>query len=326
MNGLAKIGTKMSRTLLRCKPVAKAVAKVNKNKPEILAVCGGAAILVAFGWAIYEAIGVKDVMEETNTEIEEINERYSKKPEPEQAALEKQHTKELKAAKIKGVWRVTKKFVGPGATLIVGMGLGAKSIKIFRARNIFLSGALKGTQEAYKFYRQNVREDLGEEADKKYARGIIGEKEIEEKITDADGKEKTVKTKIPVVKENDNPWRFEFCEDLFRTWKPSTEQNLFILHCEQEWWKHEFERTEEVSMYEVLKHLGYKFEVRKAGMTKAQYRDFMNFVRNYGWKKGSGGDEFIDFGIYRAINEPAIRGMSDVVWLEFNCDGNLNKI
>lgn len=326
MTGLAKIGTKMSRTLLRYKPIAKAVAKVNKNKPEILAVGGGVAILVAFGWAIYEAINVKDIMDENNSEIEAIEQKYAEKPEEERAAVEKEHKRELKAVKMKGVWRVAKKFAGPTATLAAGMCMGAKSIKIFRARNIFLASVLKGREEFIKFYRNNVKEDLGEEADKKYARGVIGEKEVEEKVIGSDGQEKTVKAKVPIVKENDSPWRFEFCEDLFSTWQASVEKNLFMLHCEQEWWKHEFERNGEVSMYEILKHLGYRFDVRRQGMTPKQYREFMNFIRNYGWRKGSGGDEFIDFGIYRAINEPAVRGMSDVVWIEFNCDGDLNRI
>lgn len=334
MNAIAKLGERTGRALMRCKPVAKVVAKASKNKPEILAVSGGIMIVAAFGWAIYEAVGLKDTLVETSDTVKAVEDSYqaelNKELSDEQRNdIEKEYKKELTKARFKGVMKVGKKFVLPTATLIVGMGLGTKGFKVLRARNVVLGTALKGTQEAYKFYRENVREDLGKEADMKYARGIIGEKEIEETITDENGKEKKVKAKIPVIKGvTENPWRFEYSDTWFRSFKDSSDSNIFFVKCEQDWWNHEMDRAGDagVSMYEVLKHLGYKFEVLRDGMTPKQFKERMNFLRCYGWKKGSKGDGFIDFGLYRAINEPAIQRKSDVLWLEMNCDGPLDEI
>jgi hypothetical protein len=212
--------------------------------------------------------------------------------------------------------KVGKKFVLPTMTLVVGMGLGTKGFKVLKARNVVLGTALKGTQEAYKFYRENVREDLGKEADLKYARGIVGEKEIEETVTDENGKEKKVKSKVPVIKDFESPWRFEFSDTWFRTFQDSSDSNLFFIGCEEDWWNHELDRYGEagISMYEVLKHMGYKFEVLKDGLDAKQYRKRIDFLRSNGWANGS----HIDLGRFNAINEPAIKRQSDICWIEMN--------
>ena len=333
MTGLAKIGSKMTKVVMRCKPIAKLTAKMSKNKPEILAVSGGVLIVAAFGWASYEAIGLKDTLDETADEVKAVEEKYQHEEgmsEEESSEQFKARNKELTKTRIKGVIKVSKRFVGPSLVLIVGMGLTTKGFRVLRARNVMLGTALKGYEEAYKFYRNNVREDLGAEADLKYARGIVGEKEIEETVIDENGKEKKVKTRLPIVKEHGSPWRFEYSDTYFDSYQDSAESNLFFLKCEQEWWNHEYvERKGKitgVTMYDILKHLGFKFEVYKEGMTKKQFDDFMKFIRSNGWRDGMGGDGFIDLGIYRAINEPAIRRQSDVVWIEMNCDGQIYDI
>ena len=321
MNAIAKLGERTGRALMRCKPVAKVVAKASKNKPEILAVSGGFLIVAAFGWAIYEAVGLKDTLVETSDTVKAVEDSYQAELDKELSDeqrndIEKEYKKELAKARFKGVMKVGKKFVLPTATLIVGMGLGTKGFKVLRARNVVLGTALKGTQEAYKFYRENVREDLGKEADMKYARGIIGEKEIEETITDENGKEKKVKSKVPVIKDFESPWRFEFSDTWFRTYQNSSDSNLFFIGCEEEWWNHQLDHYGEagVSMYEVLKHLGYKFEVLKDGLDAKQYRKRIDFLRTNGWSKGSR----IDLGRFNAINEPAVKRQSDVCWIEMD--------
>lgn len=333
MNALAKLGASVSKNLMRCKPVAKAVAKINKNKPEILAISGGVMIVAAFGWAIYEAVGLKDILVETSDEVKKVETRHTEEtskemPEKELQEATKRYKKELTMARVHGVWRVGKRFIGPSLTLMAGLGLSTKGFCVLRTRNVVLGTALKGTKDAFKFYRDNVREDLGKDADLKYARGVVDEKEIEETRQDESGKETTVKSKVPVTKDHDNPWRFEYSDVYFDSYQDSSDVNIMFLKCAQDWWNHQLNSYGEsgISMYEILKYLGFKFEVMQDGMTRTQFKKFMSFVRNYGWRKGSNGDGFIDFGIYRSINEAALRRRSDIVWIEFNCDGPLDEI
>ena len=341
MNGVTRLLGNLGRSMMKCKPIAKVVVKASQNKPEIMAVTGGIAVVTAFVLAIRGGTKVQGVMKETASKVENLETSQKERREKEynldengkligeanEAALVKIEKKELSQARAEGVWQVAKLFLLPSGLLVVGLVLIGGGHHILRKRNVVLASALKGTEEMFKFYRSNVVKTEGEEADKKYLRGVIDDKEVETVVVDEKGKETKVKKHVPVVRsDNKNPWRFEFSETWFNSYCDDVERNLFFLKCEQDWWNHEFDRNGEVSMYEVLKHLGYKFEVEKEGQTKKQYRDRMTFLRNYGWRKGCGGDDFIDFGLYRAINEAAISRKSDVVWLEFNCDGNLENL
>lgn len=329
---LSGVASRVGKNLMRCKPIAKAVRKVSKNKPEILAVSGGIFIIVAFGWAIYEAVTVKDALEESTEKVKAVEAKQKAAMENEDISEEEKTQiiadtrKEIREARVEGAVVVAKRFVGPMAMLVIGLKMGRDGFKIIRAENLFLAGALRKKEDLFNFYRGNVKQDLGEEADKKYMRGVTGEQVIEEKKTDDNGKEKTVKTKIPVIKDNDNPWRFKFDEENFDSWQDDSELNLFYLKCEQDWWNHEYNQHDFVSMYEILKHMRYRFDKAKARMTKKEWAAFMDFLRNYGWWKGSNGDGYIDFGVYRAINEAAVRRLSDDIYVEFNCDGCLQNM
>lgn len=330
--GITKAFHNVGRNLMKCKPIAKAVMKVNKNKPELLAVGGGMCILAAFGWAIYEAVTVKDALEESSSAVKKIEatiaEAEASEELTEEAKAEVIQTgrKELAGARIHGALVIGKKFAGPAVLLGVGMKMGTDGFRVLRARNLILTGALKSTEEVLQFYRGNVRKELGDEADKKFLRGVTGEQTIEEIKKDENGKEKKVSTVLPVVKDGKNPWRFQFNEDNFDSWQDDTDLNLFYLKCEQDWWNHEYQNHGVVTLYEILKHMRYRFDKMKARMSKKEWREFMNFLRNYGWWEGSKGDGFVDFGIYRAINEAAIRRTSDMIFVEFNCDGCLQTM
>lgn len=340
MNGIGRLIGKIGREMMKCKPLAKVVVKASKNKPEIMAITGAAAVVTGFVLAIRGGTKVKETMAVTAEKVEATEAMQKDRRENQyhtddsgkligeqnETALAKIEKKELAKVRAEGVWEVTKLFILPTGLLAFGMVLIGGGHHILRKRNVILASALKGTEEMFKFYRGNVIEAEGKEADLKYLRGVIDDKEVETIVVDEKGKETKIKKRMPVVKNHSNPWRFIFDENYFRTYEEDTDRNLFFLKCCQDWWNREYDRNGEVSMYEILKYLGYKFEVEKDGMTREQYRERMTFLRNYGWRKGCGGDDFIDFGLYRAINEPALTRKSDVVWIEFNCDGNLENL
>lgn len=340
MNGVTRLVGKFGRQMMKCKPIAKVAVKCSRNKPEIMAVTGGVAIITAFVLAIRGGTKVKETMAMTAEKVEATEAMQKERRETQynldengkligeqnEAALAKIEKKELSKVRADGIWQVTKLFILPTGLMVFGMVMIGGGHRILRKRNVVLASALKGTEEMFKFYRGNVIEAEGKEADMKYMRGVIDDKEVETVVVDEKGKETKVKHRVPVVRNHSNPWRFIFDDTYFRSYEDDTDRNLFFLKCCQDWWNHEYDRNGEVSMYEVLKYLQYNFEVEKEGMTREQYRDRMTFLRNYGWRKGCGGDDFIDFGLYRAINEPAMTRKSDVVWIEFNCDGNLENL
>jgi hypothetical protein len=318
--------------MMKCKPVAKVMVAASRNKPEILAVTGGVAVVTAFVLAIRGGTKVKAVMAKGAEKVEAVEARKMQElsvedlTEEQKADILKACGKDLKMARADGVWQVAKLFLLPSGLLVIGLVLIGGGHHILKKRNVVLAGLAEGYKTLLTNYRKNVVQAEGEEVDQKYLHDVIGEKDIEKVIVGEDGKEKKVKKRVAVVNAKKNPWRFEFSDTWFWSYVEDTERNLFFLKCEEDWWNHELDRNGEVSMYEVLKHLGYKFDLEKEGVSNQEYRDRMTFLRNYGWRKGCGGDDFIDFGLYRAINEAAMKRQSDTVWLEFNCDGNLENL
>ena len=330
MKPLAKVTMKAAKI----KPVAKLLTKVSHNKPEIMAIGGGVILVWAFVEAIRSGMKVPTVMEETASNVAEIEARHKEEMSRLEEGGETTATdilevqrKELKKARAEGTWKVVKLILLPSGLLVIGMCLMGGGFRVLKTRNIVLAASAEGYKKTLDFYRKNVIADQGKDADLKYLRGVIDGKDVETVIKDENGEEKVVKRHLPVVKEQKgNPWRFEFSDTYFNSYKDDTDSNLFFLKCEEDWWNHELERYGEVSMYEVLKHMGYKFDVLETSCSsKSEYRERTTFLRNYGWRKGCG-DGFIDFGLYRAINEAAISRKSDVVFVEFNCAGNLQNL
>lgn len=335
MNAVTRLFRPVTKQLMKCKPIAKMMVKISHNEPKILAFSGAGLVIVSFVLAVNAGTKVKPKMEETADKVEKIEAKHKERRETQQTndeneiILLKAEENELRKARAEGIWEVTKLFILPSGLLAFGLLLMGEGHHILAKKNIVLASALKGTEELFKFYRGNVIEAEGEEADRRYIHGIVGNKEVETYVVDENGKETKIKKNVPVVKNvpRNNPWRFEFSDNYFDSYEDNTERNLYFLQCEESWWNHELDRNGEVSMYEILKHLRYRFEVLKASCANAkEYRERMTFLRNYGWRKNCGGDNFIDFGLFRSCNEPAIQRKSDVVWIEFNCNGNLENL
>ena len=331
------IVNKAGQALMKMKPVAKLAMKASKNKPQLMAIGGGACVISAFVLAIKGGMKAKDTMADTAAVVEAIEAGRAQKlaieglSEEEKAEIIRQCNQDLKKARADGVWQMTKLFLVPGGMLFVGLALIGGGHRILQKRNVVLTMIAKGAENRLKAYRENVIAAEGKDADLKYLRGYTGETvDVESTLKDPEtGEEKKVTRKIPVVRNPKmrNPWRFEFSEKYFHSWTDNTESNLWYLKTAEDYWRHVYETRKEtgVSMYDILTYLDYKFEVDKDGMTKKQYRDWITFLRNHGWKDGEG-DDFVDFGLYRGINEPALQRKSDVVFIEFNCAGDLREM
>ena len=329
---------KVTRKVAKIPTVAKVLAKVSRNKPEIMAIGGGILVIWAFVDAVRGGMKMQLVMHETSEKVQEIEARHKEElkrfaeEHPGDATptdiLAAQST-ELKKARKEGTFRVVRLFLPGGVKLIAGMVLAGGGFRVLKTRYVVSAGAAEGYKKILENYRKNVVDKEGKEADQKYLKGAVDEEEVSTVLKDENGNDTgaRAKKKYPVVKDQKgNPWRFEFSDTYFDSYENDTDRNLFYLKCEEDWWNHELDRHEEVSMYEVLKHLGYRFDILKSACNSRQeYRDRMTFLRNYGWRKGCG-DGFVDFGLYRAINEAAISRKSDIVFIEFNCSGNLQNL
>ena len=337
MTKLVKVFARAGRKVVR--PVIKAAQKVKTNKPEIFLTVGLTATFVSLVWVAIESTKAPDVMATGNEKLDKLKNykdevvsgRISGTIDGEPTTItvlsDEAKIKELKKvnkdildARLESIWYMSRLYIGPLIVFLLGGALIVKGHNIIRKQNLVLAGALKGTEELFKFYRSNVIEAEGEEADQRYLRGIKDTVEITELKHDKDGKEVLTRTSVPIIKDHENPWRFKYTPQYFRTATGDMDHDITHIKNVEYYFNRKYGGSKKhgmISMYEVLDYLDPIWEEIDPDGTREI------FCREYGWGHDANGDDIIDLGVYRAINDAAIKGIGDAVYIECNCDGRL---
>ena len=342
IKAVVTVGKKMIR------PAVKIARNMKAKRPEIYVIGGVIFILTAFGLVAYESTKAPEAMakgqekldalkskkaelENTEKEIkipvsvkdEDGNEiyvnQYRLMSSEERAIQLSQVNKDIQGARIEAIWMVGRLYVLPLILLLIGLGFDLRGVHILRKENVALAATVGGLEKFIKFYRGNVIADQGKEKDIQYARGVIGEKEVTRELEGSDGTVKLTE-KLPVVHGNGNPWRFEYSPTYFRSATGNPDHDIMHIKNVQDYFNHMYggkKKHGKISYYEVLEYLDPIWDAIDAdGSVEI-------FCREYGWGHDARGDDFIDLGVYRAINDAAIKGVGDVVYIEGNCDGRL---
>ena len=316
---LKVVGNAMSKM---ARPMAKMAKKMRHCKPEIVMGAGAIAVTAAFVWGIFEARKLNDIASESEAKVEEVKEKHEKiKTETPERYSEKEEKKEVRKAKMEGIGKTAATVAGPVITFTGGMFLILKGHSILRGMYAIQGVALKAADETLRYYRRNVIEEQGIEADQRYMHG-----DLEQTVKEVEVKEngETIETEKKVPKKSKNGpkgnsrYRIIFSEDYFDSWVPDSDRNIFFLKSMQESWDNKYQRDpyKEVSMYDILDDMRFKWETTDSEQRK--------FYRNMGWGHDRNGDGFITFNLYHPRNDAALRRKTDEVWMEFNCDGYLD--
>lgn len=313
---------------------SKAALKLKKHSPEILVVSGIVGTVISAIMACKATTKVNDIVESSKEEIHNLHLvaaaaglREMEDPTKEDKAkiklfASRQDVKEYSKEDLKKDTTIiyaqtAMKFVklyGPAVILgvlsITGILAGHN---ITKKRNLALAAAYATVDKSFKDYRSRVVERFGEELDKEL-RYNIKSKEIEETVTDENGKETTVKKTIDVVDPNDISDYARFFDDGCIGWEKDAEHNLFFLKQQQNWANERLKKRGYLFLNEVYEMLG--IPATRAG-------------QQVGWiydKNDPNKDNFVDFGIYDT-NRPSTRdfvnGYERTILLDFNVDGNI---
>lgn len=185
------------------------------------------------------------------------------------------------------------------------------SNNILRKRNVALAAAYATIDKGYKEYRTRVVERFGETADRELRYGIKA-KEIEEKVIDDKGKEKTVKKNVEVVE----PAVISDYARIFRSnnpyWEDTPDYSEMFLNAREHWANDKLRANGHLTLNEVYTMLG--FEETKAGMVVGWIYDPKNPI----------GDNYVDFGIRQVfIDDEHTDDVELAYALDFNVDGNI---
>lgn len=274
----------------------KAGLKLNQYSPEILLGVGIVAIVGGTILACKETLKVEEILAEHEAirdDIETAEDKDLDHYTPEDAS------KDRALLVIKTGVKMVKNYI-PSA-LLIGGGIACvlTSYGIMKKRTVALMAAYEAVDSAFKMYRENVKKELGEEADKRFMFGgrDLGEIEV--------GDEKAKLHDVDCL----NPSQYaKFFDEYNENWSKSPERNLFFLRRVQNWANDKLYLNGYLFLNDVYKMLG--MEPTTAGQI-------------VGWVVGNG-DNFIDFGIYDERNEQArlfVNGNERSILLDFNVDG-----
>ena len=173
--------------------------QLKKHSPEILIAVGVVGTVASAVMACKATTKLGGILDEAKEQIDTIH-TYAENPDmiPE----DKEYTvedskKDLAITYAQTAWKIAKLY-GPAVILgTVSLGAVVASNDILRKRNVALAAAYTAVEKGYKEYRGRVVERFGEEVDKELRYNIKAQ-EIEEKVVDEKGKEKTVKKTVKV--------------------------------------------------------------------------------------------------------------------------------
>lgn len=302
--------SKVSRSLY------KAGFKFKKHSPEILAVTGVIGIVTSAVMACKATTKVNDIVDEAKETIDKIHESVGKGLHTSDG---EEYTEEIAKKDLTITYVQTGlKFVklyGPSVAIgIASIGCMLGSNHILRKRNIALAAALTNVATSFKEYRGRLVDRFGKDLDRELRFGIKA-KEIEETVTDEDGKETTVKKTVEVVDPNTahSMYSIVFCEGN-TGWTRNAELNKVFLIQQQNYANDKLKMNGILTLNEVYDMVG---------APRTAYGQIAGWVYT---DDGSIGDNFVDFGIFDVNNEKAcdfINGREKSIILDFNCIGNI---
>jgi len=219
---------------------------------------------------------------------------------------EKAYSKDLTIIKVKTILDLTKLYAPAAGLLVLSAGLLTGSHVTLNRRNMATAAALSATDEAFKKYRERVRDQLGKDVDDEMRHGT---RVVEEKVQTDDGKTKTVKKKL--VGDGAPSQYARFFDELCGPHKYDPELNRIFLQSQQSYFNDLLQVRGHVFLNDVYRALD--IPESRAGQV-------------VGWKLGLG-DNYVDFGIFDNVANPQVRdfvnGREYSILLDFNVDGDI---
>lgn len=294
--------------------VKRGKAKVTKYSPEIMIALGVSGFLIGTVVACKATSNIPKLKEERDEAIKALKDDIPEDQKDENEEIEEETDLMWEERKIKARYYafVIKEYAPVVAIDALSILAVIKGTKIFRVRQASLCAAYAALDAGYRGYRQRTRERFGDEVDKELEYGIT-KKDIKEKITDEDGKTKTVKKSIDVLDERNQYSAYaKVFDEASPYWEKDAEYNRMFLQIKLNEFNTKLRTDGFVFLNDVYEALGLPRS--RAGQIVGWVYDEKNPV----------GDNYIDFGIFDVTKDGAVdfvNGYERSILLDFNVDG-----
>ena len=287
---------------------------VKKYSPEILTAVG----IVGFGATVVTAcsatLKVDDILTDHKDQIEKIN-SVAENPDYADEYSETDATRDKAIVYIQTGGKLVKNYL-PSITLgALSVGCILCAHNIMSKRNVALLAAYKASEEAFNNYRENVKEELGEEKDRQFLYGLQKTK-VEEIVTDDKGKEKKVKKEVMKSNGRIASQYARFFDETNRNWNRNPEANMNFLILVQN----------QANDLLVSRNGKPVFLNEVYDMLDLERSEAGQFV---GWVLDENGDGYIDFNIFDGESfekREFVNGYNPSILLDFNVDGVVHHL
>lgn len=212
---------------------------------------------------------------------------------------------QIRKVYVKGTFEIAKLYAPAVGVGLVSIACIVGAHGIMRQRNVALVGALASATQAFANYRESVKDQLGEDAERDIRLGLH---EID--VVDADGKV----TKKKAIGAPDKDHQYSQYMRVFDhgnpNWHTQHELNLMFLRTQEQFANDMLRARGHVLLNDVYDMLGFE-------------RTGSGAIVGWAITKGEG-DNFVDFGIYDLSQDRKrafINGDEPFVVLDFNVDG-----
>ena len=299
---------------------------VKKKSPYILT----AVSIGLYGYSLYSAIKKTETIEpikkkhRENMDIIRENEHKAAVNPKEYEYSDKQKSEDLFKAYGTYTIDILNHYKKPISTFVLAVGC-----QVFAMRTIskWYAGSMAVTAGLEKFirdYRQNVIDEQGVEADRRYAHGIKKETVVEN-VKNEDGTEEVRTRDIYTVNNNASVYARVFDETNPNFDIHNPEGNKDFVWGVQKWANFELNRKGYLFLNDVLAHLGYEPTVAgtRVGWLKNVYPELNNdgyvcfeIINNIKNRDGCMNADFVNM-------RPYSNGEAPEVLLDFNVDGDI---
>lgn len=307
--GHSKIGSKLSRSF------GKAGLKLRKHSPEILVVTGIVGVVTSAVLACRATTKASAILDNSKKNLDTLSKWEDHRDQLPAGYNAEDNKKDIAIVKAQTGLQLAKTYAPSVALGALSIGCILASTNILHKRVVASAAAYTTLDNSFKNYRKRLIDRFGEELDKEL-KYDIKTKEVEEKVVDEKGKEKTVKKTINVVGDDPNKYSefaFFFDDGCFG-WQKDAEHNKWFVLQQQNY------------ANEKLKAQGYLFVndvYDMFGVPRTKAGQIAGWIYD---EKKPNGDNYVDFGVFDTHKEKSrdfVNGYERVLLIDLNIDGNI---
>lgn len=274
--------------------IGRQILTAKKHSPALFFGVGVVGVVGGTVLACRATLKLSDTLDTISKEVGNV--KASRVDDKVEVEKDVEYQSSLAKVYLTGSFEIVKLYAP--AVIVTGASIASLtgSHVILTRRNAALTAAYAALAKGFDEYRSRIREEIGEERELTLYHALEWQ--------DVEGSE----GKIQELVTDPGKWSpyVRFFDETSPNWQKQAEYNRHFVQCQQNYANHLLQARGHVFLNEVYDMLG--LERSSEGQV-------------VGWVIDGDGDNFLDFGIYEAVNADFLDNREPSIILDFNVDG-----